>query len=112
MKKNALELATILSVGMLAGCGAANGAPAATETPAADKETTAAVTEVVEVAEAAAEGIVTEAAALTEEVKAENDIVFMGGLYAVSETCDMNLVKKISATWTLFAQCNASIIYK
>ena len=91
MKKNALELATILSVGMLAGCGAANGALAATETPAADKETTAAVTEVVEVAEAAAEGIVTEAAALTEEVKAENDIVFMGGLYAVSETCDMNL---------------------
>ncbi len=85
MKKNALELATILSVGMLAGCGSA------AEAPAANAAETPAETEVVAVSETATEGLATEASVLAEETTETDGIVFMGGLYAVSETCDMNL---------------------
>ena len=85
MKKNALELATILSVGMLAGCGSA------AEAPVANAADTLAETEVVAVSETASEGVTAEASVLAEETTENDGIVFMGGLYAVSETCDMNL---------------------
>ena len=91
MKKNALELVTILSVGMLAGCGNAAEAPAASATQVAEIAPTEVKTEVVAVTEAASEAATTEATVLTDETAATDDIVFMGGLYAVSETCDMNM---------------------
>ncbi len=88
MKKNALELVAILSAGMLAGCGNAAEAPAANAEPVAEAAATAVESEVVAVSETASEETASEAAVLN---GAAGEIVYMGGLYAVSETCDMNL---------------------
>ena len=86
MKKYALVMATILSVGMMAGCGSHTEAPVTESVPV---EETVQSTETDAVTEAAPADTTPSATIVNENEN--SDIVYLGGLYAVSPTCDMNL---------------------